>query len=241
MRTLIACALLVATAACAQAAPRAAGLAQPGSDGSDAVAQPAVQHHGDWMRRPFSFDASFEGDGSCEVHRNGDGHGTLRGSESCEKNVRGRMDLERERGEGGGDAPRVSARSRDALGAALATRLGGADVPAGLVESAVTGAFADVEPSELDAALQAGGSLEIKAKAKYSFECSIRKRDEADGRGGQGDDDGGHIKAEVHCTLSKEKSGSARCSRRDEDDSSDAIAQLRQRTAAYAWRLAHGG
>ena len=240
MRALLACALLVATAACALAAPRAAGLAQPGSDGSDAVVHHHVQHHGDWMRRLFSFDASFEGDGSCEVHRSGDGRGTLRGSESCEKNVRGRMELEREGGEGEHDAPRVSARSRDALGAALAARLGADDVPAGMVEAAVTGALADVVPAELDAALQAGGSLEIKAKAKYSFECSIRKRDEeADGRG---DDDGGkNIKAEVRCTLSKEKSGSARCSRRDEDDSSDAIAQLRQRTAAYAWRLARGG
>ena len=237
MRPLIAAALLAATAACALAAPRAAGLAPPGSDGRDVV----VQHHGDWMRRPFSFDASFEGDGGCEVHRSGDGRGTLRGSESCEKNVRGRMELERERGEGDA-APRVSARSRDALGAALATRLGADDVPTGLVEAVVTGALADVAPEELDAALQAGGSLEIKAKAKYSFECSIRKRDEeSDGRGNQGDDDGGDIKAEVRCTLSKEKSGSARCSRRDEDDNPDTIAELRQRAAAYAWRLARGG
>jgi hypothetical protein len=152
MRPLIAAALLVATAACALAAPRAAGLAQPGSHGNDAV----VQHHSDWMRRPFSFDASFEDDGNCEVHRSGDGRGTLRGSESCEKNVRGRVELEREHGEGDA-APRVSARSRDALGAALATRLGADDVPAGLVEAAVTGALADVAPQELDEALQAGG------------------------------------------------------------------------------------
>ena len=235
MRPLIAAALLVATAACALAAPRAAGLAQPGSHCNDVV----VQHHSDWMRRPFSFDASFEDDGNCEVHRSGDGRGTLRGSESCEKNVRGRVELERERGEGDA-APRVSARSRDALGAALATRLGADDVPAGLVEAAVTGALADVAPQELDEALQAGGSLEIKAKAKFSFECSIRKRDEEnDGQGGQGND--GNTKAEVRCTLSKEKSGSARCSRRDEDSSLDTIAQLQQRTAAYAWRLARGG
>jgi hypothetical protein len=205
----LALALVLAAAASALAAPRAAGLAQ-----ADAEPQ-HFHHHGGsmmpWMmRQPFSFDAEFDGDGSCEVHRSGDGRGTLRGSESCEKNVRGHMELEKEdRGDGV-----VSARSRNALGAALEARLGAdGEVPAGMIEAAVVSALSDMAPEELQATLQAGGSLDIKAKAKFSFECNIRKQDEKqDGRG----DDYGSFKADVKCTMSKEKNFNARCSRRDE-------------------------
>ena len=199
--------LVLAAAASALAAPRAAGLAQ-----ADEPPQ-HYHHHGGgmmpWMmRQPFSFDANFDGDGSCEVHRSGDGRGTLRGSESCEKSVTGRMELEKE------DRGGVSARSRDALGAALEARLGAdGEVPAGMVEAAVVSALSDLAPEELQAALQAGGSLDIKAKAKFSFECNIRKQDEKqDGR-----DDYGSFKADVKCTMSKDKNFNARCSRRGDD------------------------
>jgi hypothetical protein len=148
--------------------------------------------HGWMMRRPFSFDGDFESDGSCEVRREGDGRGTLRGSDSCEKNIRGIMTLECEGGHGesgpghaAGVSTRLTARSRSALGGALSSRLSehaGGDAPPGFVDAFVEAALAEAPPEMLDDALMSndddddgreGGALTLNAKARFDIKCAL--------------------------------------------------------------------
>jgi hypothetical protein len=99
MRNSDAClAILLLAATAVAAAPRAAAHgARTSPDRPNE--RPAHHHdghhrsggrHHHWiLRHPFSFDADFESDGSCEVSREGDGRGTLRGSNSFEKKACG--------------------------------------------------------------------------------------------------------------------------------------------------------
>ena len=179
LAALLAAALLaVAAAASAVAPPAGCGCAHHGSGRGGG--------HGGWMRRPFSFDGEFEGDGSCEVHREGDGRCGMSGSDSCEKNLRGRLRLECERGgRDGPDKPseddsvpltRLTPASRAALGAGIAGRIAGdasSDVPPGFLEAFVGDAMAEVAPEEVDAAVtQRGRELRIKATARFNLECA---------------------------------------------------------------------
>jgi hypothetical protein len=149
-------------------------------------------HHHLILRHPFSFDADFESDGSCEVSHEGDGRGTLRGSDSCEKNIRGSMRLECERGssENGHDSAanesshasgpaRLTARSRAALGGVLSSRLAehaGGDAPPGFLDTFVAAAVAEAPPGMLnDALLSEGGALTLDAKARFSVKCAPRR------------------------------------------------------------------
>jgi hypothetical protein len=205
--------LLAAAAAAAvvSAAPRAAAhdtRAWPPDRPNEQPAHHGCSHHGGgsghsghdshgghgWMmRRPFSFDGDFESDGSCEVRREGDGRGTLRGSDSCEKNLRGSMTLECEGGHGesgpghaAGVSTRLTARSRDALGGALSSRLSehaGGDAPPGFFDAFVEAALAEAPPEMLDDALmsddddhdgQGGGALTLNAKARFDITCALR-------------------------------------------------------------------
>jgi hypothetical protein len=146
------------------------------------------------LRHPFSLDADFESDGSCEVSREGDGRGSLRGSDSCEKNVRGRMRLECERGgsENGHDSTtnesghasgpaRLTTRSRGMLGGVMPSRLAehaGGDAPPGFLDAFVAAAVAEAPPEMLNDALlsdDGGGALTLDAKARFSITCAPRR------------------------------------------------------------------
>ena len=186
LAALLAAALLAAAAASAVAPSAGCGCAHHGDHhGHHHGHHHGVRHHGGWMRRPFSFDGEFEGDGSCEVHREGD-KGSMSGRDECEKNLRGRLRLERERG--GRDGPnkpseedsvpltRLTPASRAALGAGIAGRIASdasSDAPPGFLEAFVADAMAEVAPEDVDAAVtQRGRELRIKANARFSLECA---------------------------------------------------------------------
>ncbi len=192
--------LLLVAAACAAGAaaravaPHGCGCSHHGHGAHHHShdARSAVAHHGGggWMRRPFEFEAQFEGDGSCEVERKGDGRGGLSGSDECEKNIRARMRFTCERGggeqpgnSGGGSSSSSSSSSsgsaaagaQAALGQALAARLGAAaegDAPPGFLEQYVASALAEAAPEAMAAALQDGRGVELEARSRMSIKCA---------------------------------------------------------------------
>jgi hypothetical protein len=184
MRALTTLALLLACAAAgAAASARASALLHLGvpAHHQHEPAQPAHHHehghgghggHSGWMMHPFSFDADFEGDGTCDVHREGDGRGGYRGSDSCEKDIRGSMRVECERGGGA----RLSARTRGALGSALARRVSddaGDALPPNFVNEMVLAALADAPPQMMDQVLAEGrGELRLEARHRFKLKCT---------------------------------------------------------------------